>query len=263
MGQVSIIDAIILGLVQGLTEFIPVSSSGHLILVDELTGLESSFAFDLMLNLGTLLALIVYFWPKLARIAKDLLGRRGHLTRNLFYSTLPAVVIGGLFIGWFESESLRNGWVVATMLILVGLAMVGIDRLKAMTPQAMEQLPISSALTVGLGQALALIPGTSRSGATILGARLSGLSYGDAAEYSFLLAIPVVAGAIIRSWFEPETAQLWADHAGSVIAGALTAYFSGIIAISFMLGWLANRGLKTFGYYRIGLGILVVLTLVI
>jgi len=259
----SIVDAIILGLVQGLTEFIPVSSSGHLILIDELTGVDSSFAFDILLNIGTLAALIVYFWPKLIGLFKDLAGGRGHLTRSLFYSTLPVVVIGGLFIGWFESDALRSGWVVAIMLITVGLAMIGLDKLKLSRPQVLDELPISSALSIGLGQVLALIPGTSRSGTTIITGRLTGLSYRDAAEYSFILAIPVIAGAIIRSLFEPEAAQLWHAHAGSVLAGILVAYFSGIMAIRFMLGWLSRRGLKQFGYYRIGLGLLVILTVVI
>lgn len=259
----TIVDAIILGLVQGLTEFIPVSSSGHLILIDQLTSVESSFAFDVMLNIGTLAALIVYFWPKIIAIIKDLFSGQGHLARSLFYSTLPVVVIGGLFIGWFESDALRSSGVVSVMLILVGLAMIGLDKLTKLGPQDVKELSISSSLSIGLGQVLALIPGTSRSGATIITARLAGLSYKDAAEYSFLLAIPVIAGAIVRSLFEPETTELWHNHAGSVIVGVLVAYFSGIIAIRFMLGWLSKHGLKNFGYYRLALGLLVILTIVI
>ena len=259
----SIVDAIILGLVQGLTEFIPVSSSGHLILVEQFTSVESSFAFDVLLNIGTLAALVVYFWPKLIGIAKNLFSGRGSLVLNLFYSTLPVVIIGGLFIGWFESDSLRSGWVVATMLIAIGLVMVGLDRLNTLKKQTMDKLPVLSALSIGLGQVLALIPGTSRSGATIISGRLAGLSYKDAAEYSFLLAIPVIAGAIVRSLFEPETARLWHSSTGAVIIGILVAYFSGIIAIRFMLGWLSQKGLRQFGYYRIALGLLVILTVVI
>ncbi|HEX9594716.1 MAG TPA: undecaprenyl-diphosphate phosphatase [Candidatus Saccharimonadales bacterium] len=259
----SIIDAVILGLLQGFTEFIPVSSSGHLVLADKLTNIDSSFAFDVLLNIGTLAALIVYFWPKLMELAKNLISGRRHLVRSLFYSTLPVIIIGGLFIGWFESDALRDGRVVAAMLISVGLVMVYLDKMAKLRKQEMNNLPVSSALAIGVGQVMALIPGTSRSGTTMITGRLVGLSYQDAAEYSFLLAIPVVAGAVARSMFEPEAAELWASHAGSVIMGVLAAYFSGIIAIRFMLGWLKHSGLKGFGYYRIALGLLVILTVVI
>lgn len=259
----SIVDAIILGLIQGLTEFIPVSSSGHLILADELTAIDSSFSFDVLLNIGTLTALIVYFWPRLMTMATNLRHSRGHLVRSLFYSTLPVIVVGGLFIGWFESEALRSGWVVATMLVTVGLVMISLNKLATKPTQNLDNLPFGSALLIGLGQVFALIPGTSRSGSTIITGRLLGLSYKDAAEYSFLLAIPVIAGAVARSWFEPETAWLWQYHTGSVIIGVMTAYFSGIIAIHFMLSWLSRNGLEKFGFYRIVLGVLVILTMVI
>ena len=252
-----------MGLLQGVTEFIPVSSSGHLIIADELTSIESSFAFDVLLNIGTLAALVVYFWPQLKHIAKDLFAGGSRLAISLFYSTLPIVVIGGIFIGWFEGESLRNGWVVASMLILVGAVMVGLDKIAESKSRELSSLPVSSSLAIGLGQVMALIPGTSRSASTIIVARLSGLSYRDAAQYSFLLAIPVITGAIARSLFEPETAELWSSHAGAIIAGIAASFLSGLLAIRFMLGWLEKKGLKLFGYYRLVLGLLVILTMLI
>jgi len=258
----SIVDAVILGLVQGLTEFIPVSSSGHLVLIDRLTDVESSFAFDVLLNIGTLLALVIYFWPKLADIWRRLVKGDWRLVRNLAISTLPVVLIGGLFTDWFDSESVRSSGSVGMMLVSIGALMVLIDRFK-LSSRPLSSLGIKSAVFIGLAQALALLPGTSRAGATMLAGRASRLSFKDAAEYSFLLAIPVIAGAIVRSLFKQETLSLWHSDAGAVIIGTVVAFFSGILAIGFTLRYLERNGLKSFGYYRLGLGLVVLLTAIL
>jgi len=246
-----IVDAMLLGLVQGLTEFIPVSSSGHLILLDEATNVESSFAFDVLLNFGTLFALMVYFRKRIASILVGIFVDKDYkLARNVIISTIPAVIVGGFWTDAFNDDGVRNIGVVSFMLITVGLIMIGLDRY-AKGNGNLEHLSSKRALGIGLAQAIALIPGTSRSGITIAAGRASRLNYEQAAEYSFLIAIPVLAGAIVRSLFETETTDLLNNHAGAVVAGVAVSMISGLIAIHFMLSFLKKRGLFVFGVYRI------------
>jgi undecaprenyl-diphosphatase len=253
----SFVDAIILGLIQGLTEFIPVSSSGHLVFFNEFFSLESSFEFDLMLNIGTLLALLIYFRFRI----RDLVLRMKDNRPLLFavtISTIPAVVVGGLFTDFFERDSVRSLYVVAFMLFSIGIVMLLLERLRV-GDKAIEKVTPRDALMIGLAQALALIPGTSRSGSTIVAGRLMGLRFSEAAEYSFLIAIPIVAGALLRSLFEPETADLLQSDFGLLIAGVLSSFVSGLFAIRFMLRFLKNHGLSFFGWYRIFLAGVVLL----
>lgn len=257
----SIIDAILLGLVQGLTEFIPVSSSGHLILLAEYTGVESSFAFDVLINIGTLAALIIYFWQRILELWHQLFGGRDKkLLFNVLISTIPAAVVGGLLADLFASDNIRNRTIVTTMLLAVGVFMVLADKVLKGTGK-MAKLKPGSALGIGLAQALALIPGTSRSGATILAGRVSGLAYAQAAEYSFLIAIPILTGAIIRSFFQTGTTELLGVELGPILIGITVAFVSGLLAIDFMLKVLRHHGLLAFGLYRIFLALALLLVL--
>lgn len=257
----SIADAIILGLVQGLTEFIPVSSSGHLILIDQLTGVDSSFAFDVLVNIGTLLALVVYFRKKLVELALNVWRKKDYkLLGLIIISTTPALIIGGLFSDVFASDDVRNTRVVAVMLATVGVSMLLADHFWQ-GQRKFEQMGRTRALLIGLAQAVALIPGTSRSGATILAGRAVGLSNAAAAEYSFLIAIPIIAGAVLRSIIESDTQALLASNSALALAGSLSAFLSGLAAISFMLKFLQTRGLKLFGFYRIILALWLLLGL--
>lgn len=250
-------EAVILGAVQGLTEFIPVSSSGHLILADEIGQLGSSFAFDVVLNLGTLLALVFFYRAKLTELYRGVVyGRNMRLARNIIISTLPAVFVGGLFADFF-ADNARDPSVVVVMLLLVGVLMLWADSMRG--SKQMNDIQPVNALLIGIGQALALIPGTSRSGATILAGKFNRLTYGAAADYSFLIAIPIVAGAIVRSLFETETIDLLNQHTGVVIVGVAASAISGWLAIRFMLTFLKTRGLKIFGIYRIILALAIVL----
>lgn len=257
-------DSIILGLVQGLTEFIPVSSSGHLVLVDALSDVSSSFELDVLLNIGTVGALLVYFWRRLVGIVLRMVQQRDFmLARNIIVSTIPAVIIGGLFSDFFEKDVVRNEYVVAVSLAVVGVAMVTIDKLVAQK-KSLELNTISwpIALRVGLAQVLALVPGTSRSGVTMLASRAQGLRYSDAAEYSFLLAIPILSGAVLRTLLSGEARDFIAHNASVVGIGIGVAFISGLVAISFTMQLINRYGLKYFGYYRIVLAIGVALTLV-
>ena len=255
MVRMEIVDAVLLGLVQGLTEFIPVSSSGHLILLDESTSVESSFSFDVLLNVGTLLALLIYFRAKITDILKRIFKDKDlKFATNVLLSTIPAGIVGGLFTDLFSNDDLRNLEVVIGMLIGVGVLMIVADKYLS-GKKKIDDIEPKSAVGIGVGQALALIPGTSRSGSTILAGRSLGLSYSQAAEYSFLIAIPILCGAIARSLMEPETQDLLHDHRGAVLAGVVTSFIAGMAAIHFMLQFLKKQGLKLFGIYRIVLGI--------
>ena len=189
----SIIDAIILGLVQGLTEFIPVSSSGHLAIIDRLTPISGSFEFDVLVNFGTLLALVIFFRERILEIIERIRGGGDNrLARNIVISTIPAVVAGGLFSDFFESDGVRSEYVVIAMLFIVGVLMIIPWKTETSPdkPESLYRVPKPEALYIGLAQMIALVPGTSRSGITVLAGRLSKLTYKRAAEYSFLMAHP-------------------------------------------------------------------------
>jgi len=257
-------DAIILGLVQGLTEFIPVSSSGHLVIASQLLHVQNAFTFDTLLNFGTLLALIIYYrkriWSLIVRVLK---GKDLRLAAQIITATIPAVLVG--FVLSSQIEKLNNLiWVVIFMLVTVGIVMVVVGKAK---PDANDNEIESSvswpiALKIGAIQTLALIPGTSRSGVTILMGLRSGLSAARAAEFSFLLAIPVLAGGSLKTLASDSGRQLIQHNIGQFIVGNTVAFISGVLAISFLLKLLSSRGLKDFGWYRIISGIVLAILLV-
>lgn len=254
----SMLDAIILGLVQGLTEFIPVSSSGHLILASELFGLNSSFEFDVLLNIGTILALIWYFRRRLTNLVKEVFGTQNKLALALLMATVPAVIIGGLFTDFFDQDWARSAQTVGVMLVVVGLVMVIMERWTT-TDKKLETASTTDALTIGLFQAIALIPGTSRSGITMIAGRLRGFNYKTAAEFSFLLGLPILTGAVLRVLFGEDGQNFVSENTAEFIIGNLASFASGLWAVSFMIGWLSKHGLKPFGWYRIGLGLIVLI----
>jgi len=254
-----IVEAIILGIVQGLTEFIPVSSSGHLLLVGEVFKFDqSSFAFELALNLGTLLALVVYFWNDLIGLLKKIRQpAENKLIKQLIISTIPAVVIGALVLDYVE-KYLRSPYLSVLALIVVGIAMIYIDRTDG--KRTIKSLSFRDALIVGLAQVLAFFPGVSRSGITMIAGRGLKLSNEAAARYSFLMAIPVVSAAIASLMIKPEFSGLF-DQGSIVAIGILASFVSGLLAIRFMLKFLQTNGLKAFGIYRIFFALVVLLLL--
>lgn len=256
-------EAVILGLVQGLTEFIPISSSGHLILVDDFLGGESTFNFDALLNIGTLAALLIYFRHKLWNIGLSVIKEKNwFLVLNILISTIPAAVIGYFIADALEGGGLRSTWVVITMLFIGGIIMVFESKFKPPKKYTMNNLTKPRALAIGFAQALALIPGTSRSGATILVGRFSGLSHKMSAEYSFLIAIPILTGALLKTLTSDKTAELInSSQIGTLVVGITASFIAGYFAISFMLRYLSSHGLQVFGYYRIAMSALLLLTL--
>lgn len=271
-----VVQAIIIGLIQGLTEFIPVSSSAHLELAPWLfgwdtNGLLGSLAFDVFLHLGTLLALLVYFgrdWVRYIRaIVSSVRERRIGNDRDrrlawlLVIATIPAAAIG--FFGEdFITEVLHGNddnvrLAIATFLVIGGIALWWADRIGA-RHRRLADLSTASALTIGVSQAFALLPGISRSGATITAGLTLGLTREAAARFSFLLATPITLGAGLYGsrhlLDEAHTSMEWI----ALAAGLLAATLAGLAAISFLLAWLRSRSVTIFSVYRVAFALLVV-----
>lgn len=258
--SVSIIEAILLGLVQGLTEFIPVSSSGHLLLAQEVLGNGNNLVFDVFLHVGTLVAILVYFHKDIVELAKNLFAKnqQGILARTIAMATVPAVIIGLLFSDFID-DNLRTPLVTAITLIAVALVMLVADK-KPAPPKETATVPRKKGLIIGLVQSAALIPGVSRSGATITTGVLLGLTRTQAARFSFLLAIPLVAGSAVGLMLRDSSGL--SVGGWQIALGLIASFVSGIAAIKFLLGVISRAGLKPFAYYRIILAVIVLIFLV-
>lgn len=264
MGDV--FNAILLGLVQGATEFLPISSSGHLILLREAISFHGAheLAFDAVLQLATAFAIIVYFWRDLLNLiytfSNVVRGREVEThDKVIFYAlilgTIPAIV-GGLLLENIMETAFRDPMLVAFVLVAGSGLFAYAEYRFAVEERA--QLTVWSGTMIGLFQVLALVPGMSRSGATISGGLLLGLSRVDAARFSFLLAIPILLGAGLKKLFE----ILQASGDVSLVAlglGALTAFLVGLLAIHFMLIFVRSHTLWPFIWYRLALALVVVM----
>lgn len=263
-----LIKTIILGIVEGITEWLPISSTGHLILADEFIQLNMSDAFMEMFNvviqLGAIMAVVILYFHKLNPFSPKKSRREKGETMVLWSKVLlavfPAAVIGIPLNDWLD-EHFYNPPVVAATLIIYGVLFIIIEnrnkRRRRRTMNDLERLSYPMAVGIGVFQVLSLIPGTSRSGATILGGILLGCSRTVAAEFSFFLGIPVMFGAsllkIIKFGFNFTGAE-----AVVLITGMLVSFLVSIAAIKFLLGYIKNNDFKAFGVYRIVLGILVI-----
>lgn len=255
----SILEALILGLVQGLTEFIPVSSSGHLLLTHQIFGsTENTLAFDVALHVGTLLALILYFRKDLWNLAVNIFAKNkeGRLARLLIAATIPAA-IAGLIFGDYIDKHIRTPFIVAISLALMGLVMLYVDR---KTPKEnTNEITTKQGMSVGLAQILALIPGVSRSGATLTMGIFVGLDRKQATRFAFLLAVPIIAGSAFGILLK-DGDQI--SFGPDLAVGLIAAFVSGLFAIKFMLNIITKVGLKPFAYYRIVLAVIVLIFLV-
>lgn len=252
-----IIEAAVLGLVQGLTEFIPVSSSGHLVLTQALFGGKIDHLFIQALDIGTTIALIIYFWPKLRDLFDRVLRHKDYrLARNIVITTIPAGLLGLLLADFIEQSSvLLNPLVVSLMIASVGFLMIIVDRLPKKSSKASgAELSPRRALAIGIVQSFALIPGVSRSGSTIIASRVMGLSSRSAAEYSFMVSIPIMLGLITKLLLKTSDRTYLLQHIELVVVGNIMAFLSAIIAIRFLLNYLSHHGLGLFGWYRVVLG---------
>jgi undecaprenyl-diphosphatase len=262
---VNVIQAIILGLVQGLTEFIPVSSSGHLLLFHHLFGLsEKGLGFDVALHIGTLTALVVYFHKDIVSLVKDGLfgGAKQRLAWVLVAATVPAVIAGALLQSAAE-DKFRTPVLVCFTLAGMALLMIAAekyaDRQKHKIP--VEKTSFKQGLAIGSAQALALVPGVSRSGSTITGGLFLGLDRVAATRFSFLLSIPITAGAILKVVSDQATINQIKGQTDLFVIGIVTAFLSGLFAIRFLLKFVAKHRLNAFAYYRLGVAAFTLLML--
>ena len=267
--MLEMLKVILLGIVEGITEWLPISSTGHLILVDEFVKLGASEAFKEMFNvviqLGAIMAVVVLYFNKLNPFSKKKTTEERKDTIQLWLKVvvacLPAAVLGLLFDDWMDAH-LHNHVVVSLMLIIYGVLFIVVEiwnKSKTSKVTELASLSYKTALIIGAFQVLSLIPGTSRSGATIIGALLIGVSRFVAAEFTFFLAIPVMFGAsglkVLK--FLADGGGFTAMEAGMLLVGCLVAFGVSVFAIKFLMGYIKKNDFKAFGYYRIVLGILV------
>ena len=266
MRVMQIIEVIILGLLQGLTEFIPVSSSGHLVIGQYFFDGSSDHLFLEWINIGTLLALLIYFRQRIIDITKDIfLKKKYRLGRNIIVTALPAGIVG-FFAADFIANAPFFGSVVTVLVasVVVGVVMILLERL----PKAKEtpdggQLTVFKALFIGILQVFALIPGVSRSGSTIIAGRFMGLPPAAAAEYSFLASIPIMCGVTLKLLLSSDDREYFMAHLGPLLIGNLVAFIAGLIAVGFLMRYLAGHSLAVFGWYRLGLAAIITVVLLV
>lgn len=290
LNLIEILKTLFLGIVEGITEWLPISSTGHLILVDEFLKMKQNDefmnVFNVVIQLGAILAVVVLYWSKLwpfhlkknapkkswfVNEAKEgFLKSFQTFCNNYCYmdkivmwikivcACIPAIIMGPLFDDWMEKH-LMNGFVVACMLVLYGILFIVIENYnKTRTPKVntLKEIDFKTAFGIGLFQVLSLVPGTSRSGSTIIGGILLGVSREMAAEFTFFLGIPVMFGASFLKLFKFGLAFTSAELI-ILLIGMVTAFLVSIVVIKWLMGYIKKHDFKVFGWYRIVLGILV------
>ena len=266
MFVIDLIKSVILGVVEGITEWLPISSTGHMILVNEFMGIQKGDFFDsqiflYVIQLGAILAIATLYFNKLNPFAPSKSAEEKKATWQMWFKVIvaciPAAVLGLLFNDMMDAVS--TPLVVSLMLIIYGVGFIFIERKnKVALLDDMNSMTYKTALLIGLFQVLSIIPGTSRSGATILGAMLIGCSRGLAAEFSFFLAIPVMFGVSFLKIITNDyvmTGQAWILLAVAMVV----AYIVSLIAVKFLVSYVRKHDFKVFGWYRIILGIVVIL----
>lgn len=258
------LQSILLGLIQGLTEFIPISSSGHLVIAQTFLSGASDHLFLEFINIGTMLALLVFFRKRIWKIIVDVFKNKNYkLARNIIITAVPAGLVGFMLSDFIGSAAFFNSAVVVVFtLAIVGILLVVLEKLPKKDAVADgEDLPWGRALVIGFVQVLALIPGTSRSGSTIIAGRLMGLSAAGAAEYSFLASLPIMMGVTLKVLIS-DTDYLIANASTLLISNA-AAFISGLLAVGFLMQYLSRHSLAVFGWYRIALAIALAVVLLL
>ncbi len=262
----SILESIVLGAIQGLTEFVPISSSGHLVIAQYLMSGASEHLFLEWINIGTVLALIIYFRQRIVDIITTIISKRDYrLAINIIIAMLPAGIAGFTLANLIENNAFFGSpWVVAVMLAVVGVLLIIVDKLPRLSHVASEEaLPKHRALIIGLVQVLALIPGTSRSGSTIIAGRLMGLSAARAAEFSFLVSIPIMLGVIAKLLVKSSDRAYLLHNLTPLVVGNLVALITGLLAVGFLMRYLEKHPLSIFGWYRVALSVVLVVVLLL
>ena len=269
MSLVETLKIIVLGIVEGFTEWLPISSTGHMILVDEIIHLNQPEAFKevfrVVIQLGAILAVVIMYFNRLNPFSRQKTSRQRDATWALWIkivvACVPAAVLGLLLDDWMEAH-LFNAYVVAAMLIIYGVLFILVENSRRFANpdlQKVGQIPIQTAFYIGMFQVLSLVPGTSRSGATILGAMILGCSRGAAAEFSFCLGIPVMFGAsflkLVKYFLDGKS--FTGPQIFYTVFGMLIAFLVSVYSIKFLMNYVRKNDFKFFGYYRIILGVIV------
>lgn len=261
------LSVIILGIIQGIAEFLPISSSAHLIIFRDLFGIgsniggEIALSFDIALHLGTAIAIIVYFFKDfwnifIKGITKGPKDKEGKMLWYIIIATIPAAIAGLLFEDIIENAIRTNFILIAIALIVMGIIIFAVDkRFKA--KKTVDSMNIKDAFIIGCSQAFALIPGFSRSGTTIATARIMKLKKEDAAKFSFYLSAPVVLGAVVIHLLKDGFSLIYANMSIFVV-GVLVSFIAGLLCIEFLLKYLRKHDFKLFMIYRIILGVVVI-----
>jgi undecaprenyl-diphosphatase len=254
------IRAVILGIVEGVTEFLPVSSTGHLLLAERFFNLgEDNFwkSFAILIQLGAILAIVVIYFAKLWRIALGMFSKAAdrRFVIGVLIAFLPAVVVG-LLVGKYIKEVLFNPWVVCFSLIVGGAVLLWVDQLDH-DPHEHDatRFPLLTYLWIGIAQCLAMIPGVSRSGASIVAAMLLGADKRAAAEFSFFLVIPTMVGAFAYAFYKSR-ADMTTDPVGVIAIGFVVSFVTAIIVVRMFLSYVTSRGFALFAWWRVIVGTL-------
>ncbi len=272
--MVNLLKAVLFGIVEGITEWLPISSTGHMILLNEFVKMDVSDEFWNMflvvIQLGAILAVVVLYWNQIFPFDFSPRARAKHrvirkdiwiLWGKILAACIPAVIVGLPLDDWID-EHLYNGYVVAVMLIVFGVLFLIVEdrnRGRRSTVNSLKQITMQTALIIGLWQVIAaLLPGTSRSGATIIGALLLGVSRKTAAEFTFFLAIPVMAGASLLKLLKFGL-HFTASEALILAVGMISAFIVSVVVIRFLMDYIRKHDFKVFGWYRIALGIIVLI----
>ena len=253
----NLLEAAFLGLVEGLTEFIPVSSTGHLLLIGHFLGFESNGkTFEVLIQLGAILAILTVYSSKLIKILtafpRDARTRR--FVFGILVAFLPAAVIGAMAHGFIKSVLFETPMLVCVMLILGGFILLWVDQLE-LKPRYNNVMdyPLPICLAIGFVQCLAMIPGVSRSGSTIVGALLLGADKRSAAEFSFFLAMPTMAGAFTYDLYKSHSSLSMNDTA-LIVVGFIMAFISGVFVVKHLLDYVSRHGFKLFAWWRLIVG---------
>ncbi|MDQ4128306.1 MAG: undecaprenyl-diphosphatase UppP [Actinomycetota bacterium] len=271
--MLELLEAIFLGIVQGLTEFLPVSSSGHLLLSQYFLGMDQErfgLTFDAAIHTGTVLAVVAFFWSDLLRMLGAFLGslrgpnfedRDQRMAYLILVATIPAGIVGFFFEGFFEEEA-RSPWLVTFNLVLVGVLFI-VGEAVGRKNRNSDKLSFREAVGIGLAQSAALFPGVSRSGATITLGLFLGLRRDEAARFSFLMSVPITTAAAFLSLVEVAGEGIDAHGALLFLVGSVSSGVVGYLAIRFLLNYLAGHSLRVFAYYRFALAAVVVVLLLL
>lgn len=266
-----LIETFILGVIQGIAEFLPISSSAHLIIFRDIFGIGAGMpknmelAFDVALHLGTLLAILVFFFKDFWNMAikgltKGTKDKDGKILWYLVAATVPAAIVGVLFEEKIETVIRSNYILIALALIIMGMIIYFVDKISK-EEKEMADMNLKDAILIGCSQVFALIPGFSRSGTTITAARILKLDRESAAKFSFFLSAPVVCGAVFLQLIKKGTIDLIIANLSTFLLGVVTSFVIGIVCIKYLLKYLKKHDFKVFMIYRIILAVIVIITL--